>query len=560
MGRRATVAVLAVVASLALANTARADVYQVLGNGDGADPAPCNQIQPGSWQCDSLRRAAAEANGRAGPDSIGPLSGTYTLQFGSIGLADDTTLLGSGARSTTITAGGRSQVINVAAGQTGNVYGLTIADGFGSGEGGNILVGQGATLTLAFSHVTRGTATQGAGIANQGTVTLGYSLVDGNVAQTVGGAIYNHGSLSNPATVQISDSTLANNTAPEGAGIYSAGNGANDLVLAHATIARNVGGGGLSFDGQQNLTVFGSVIAANGGGDCRGGEVSPGAGRTSVESGASCGLTDASNRQGNDAGIAAALSNEGGETNVLTIPAGSVAVDLDTPCLSAQDQRGAVRAAGGTCDAGAFEQGGTGTQSPQPTPTPAQPAPTATPSPTPTPVANQTVVAGKVSGTLRIKVKGTNQFVEFDATKGIPLGSEIDARKGEVEITSVSKPGAPPEKAKFHDGIFRVTQSGPITVLTLTEQLAACPKKKGRAAAAAAKKPKVRRLWGDGKGKFRTSGKYAAATVRGTEWLVQDSCAGTLVRVKQGTVTVRDNVRKKNKLLRAPKSYLAKPK
>ena len=51
---------------------------------------------------------------------------------------------------------------------------------------------------------------------------------------------------------------------------------------------------------------------------------------------------------------------------------------------------------------------------------------------------------------------------------------------------------------------------------------------------AAAKKPKTRKLWGDGKGTFRTTGKYSAATVRGTKWLVQDSCAGTLTRVTQG--------------------------
>ena len=42
------------------------------------------------------------------------------------------------------------------------------------------------------------------------------------------------------------------------------------------------------------------------------------------------------------------------------------------------------------------------------------------------------------------------------------------------------------------------------------------------------KKPKTRKLWGDGKGNFRTTGKYSAATVRGTKWLVQDSCTGTL--------------------------------
>ena len=44
----------------------------------------------------------------------------------------------------------------------------------------------------------------------------------------------------------------------------------------------------------------------------------------------------------------------------------------------------------------------------------------------------------------------------------------------------------------------------------------------------------------DGKGRFRTSGSYGSATVRGTKWLVQDSCAGTLVRVARGVVEARD--------------------
>ena len=49
-----------------------------------------------------------------------------------------------------------------------------------------------------------------------------------------------------------------------------------------------------------------------------------------------------------------------------------------------------------------------------------------------------------------------------------------------------------------------------------------------RNARASAKKPKSRKLWGQGSGNFRTVGQYSAATVRGTRWLVQDSCAGTL--------------------------------
>ncbi len=113
--------------------------------------------------------------------------------------------------------------------------------------------------------------------------------------------------------------------------------------------------------------------------------------------------------------------------------------------------------------------------------------------------------------------------------------------------------GTKVERADFYDGLFTVTQSRRLTTLTLTEQLD-CSRK----ARAAQKKPKSRKLWGDGKGAFRTSGKYSAATVRGTKWLVQDSCAGTLTRVLKGIVAVRDTGRRKTIILRAGKRYLAK--
>ena len=69
----------------------------------------------------------------------------------------------------------------------------------------------------------------------------------------------------------------------------------------------------------------------------------------------------------------------------------------------------------------------------------------------------------------------------------------------------------------------------------------------------------MRRLWGDGKGKFRTKGRYSAATVRGTKWLVQDGCRYTRTRVTQGVIAVRDNVRKRTIIVRKGKSYTARP-
>ena len=73
---------------------------------------------------------------------------------------------------------------------------------------------------------------------------------------------------------------------------------------------------------------------------------------------------------------------------------------------------------------------------------------------------------------------------------------------------------------------------------------------------AAAQKP-VRRLWGKGKGNYRTRGRYASGTVRGTWWLTEDFCNGTRVTVKEGAVEVYDSVKKKTVLVTAGSSYFA---
>ena len=97
----------------------------------------------------------------------------------------------------------------------------------------------------------------------------------------------------------------------------------------------------------------------------------------------------------------------------------------------------------------------------------------------------------------------------------------------------------------------------PTTVLTLTEKLTGC-KAKGEASTAAKKKPKKRRLWGDGKGRFQTKGKHSAATVVGTKWLVEDRCTSTLTRVARAAVSVHDFVKKKTVLVKKGQKYVAR--
>ncbi len=59
-------------------------------------------------------------------------------------------------------------------------------------------------------------------------------------------------------------------------------------------------------------------------------------------------------------------------------------------------------------------------------------------------------------------------------------------------------------------------------------------------------------------GRYRTVGRYAAATVRGTAWDTTDRCDGTLIGVHRGAVAVTDLVHHKTINLHAGQHYLAK--
>ena len=196
---------------------------------------------------------------------------------------------------------------------------------------------------------------------------------------------------------------------------------------------------------------------------------------------------------------------------------------------------------------------------PQPTPTPDQGV-GGQQQQSPVPVLGQTVVAGKVgSGTVRVKGRD-GKFRTLGANEAIPLGSEVDATKGRVRLAAAA-PGGVVQTAEFYQGAFVVTQTGgrkPITQLALSTKLS-CGKK-GRKAQASAKKKKVRRLWGDGNGNFRTRGRNAAATVRGTKWLTEDRCDSTKISVRRGKVLVRDFLKRRNVLVKQGRSYVARKK
>src|SRR3954447_1777328 len=176
----------------------------------------------------------------------------------------------------------------------------------------------------------------------------------------------------------------------------------------------------------------------------------------------------------------------------------------------------------------------------------------------PEPVQGKSVVVGKVSGTIRIRLRN-GKFRTLRADQSIPLGSTIDATKGRVRLTSAAG-GGKTQTADFYKGQFKITQTRgkkPVTQLELNGTLS-CGK--ARKASAARKRKKVRSLWGDGHGRFRTKGRRAAATVRGTKWLTTDTCDSTKITVKRGVVQVRDFAKRKNVTVKQGHSYVARKK
>lgn len=169
-----------------------------------------------------------------------------------------------------------------------------------------------------------------------------------------------------------------------------------------------------------------------------------------------------------------------------------------------------------------------------------------------------------VSGTVYVTVKGKRR--RLTAAGGeIPVGAEIDARKGRLRLTAGAGKDKPDMVGEFRGGVFLFNQRGKTdttTVLRLSQPLSRCTRaKKGRASRMAA--TKARQLWGSATGRFQIKGRYSAATVRGTKWLVRDACDAkrrhvTVTRVTSGTVEVADRIKRKTVLVKAGRSYTAR--
>ena len=203
------------------------------------------------------------------------ITNSYTYFLGNTGLPVVTTTITIEGNGSTIDRDSgtnfRLLVVNGASGANGNLTlnDLTLTDGaLLSDTGGGAVLNNLATLTINDSTLSghSGTNSQGGGAihANGGTTTINTSTLHTNQANNSGGggAIY----ANNSATVNVTDSTIRNNTATNtsGGGIRLNFTGTNVLNVTGSTVNNNTanGGGGIAH-GSGSAIITNSTISAN---------------------------------------------------------------------------------------------------------------------------------------------------------------------------------------------------------------------------------------------------------------------------------------------------------
>jgi hypothetical protein len=166
-------------------------------------------------------------------------------------------------------------------------------------------------------------------------------------------------------------------------------------------------------------------------------------------------------------------------------------------------------------------------------------------------------------------------FVPLTEARQIPTGSTIDTLKGTLQLVTAGLSVGKTQTATVTGGVYQATQitkgiSKGLTNLNLVygafqggptvPKKCMAPNKKYKAPdaqIAGLNLSILQTLHASAHGRFRTRGRYAAATIRGTIWSLSDLCSGTRVRAIRDTVLVQDFVRHKTILLQPGQSYLA---
>ena len=298
--------------------------------------------------------ASNECAAGSGSDTIElDAAGTYTLASPLPVIDGVLTINGNGR---TIDGDGNGPVLAVDVGDL-TIDDITITGGAAIEGGGILNLGE---LTVTNSTITGNSADSGAGVFNAGSADIVRSTIADNTATDAGGGITNFGValirnttisgnvvisatgngggvFNSAGTTPLTFVTVTDNSAPNGAGVATRGDGTATTDLLAAIIAGNVGGDdievvigtdvGFSSGGYNVIGAYDDVVIEGFDDDVTG--VDP---------------------------MLAALADNGGPTRTHRLIVGSPAIDIVQDAVpNLTDQRGVPRPQGPRADAGAYE-------------------------------------------------------------------------------------------------------------------------------------------------------------------------------------------------------------
>ena len=170
------------------------------------------------------------------------------------------------------------------------------------------------------------------------------------------------------------------------------------------------------------------------------------------------------------------------------------------------------------------------------------------------PTLARSVDLGPVSGQVLIKLPGASTSVPLTAPREIPIGTQLDATHGSLVVMAATTVVGKLQAGLFEGGLFQLLQTQDLGGLVELE----IPPPNTAGCVAGNSSRVLSDLTARVSGSFRTDGRYLAATVRGTEWTTAEQCDGTLTRVQQGVVQVRNLRTAETVAVSAGHTYLAR--
>jgi hypothetical protein len=298
--------------------------------------------------------------------------GQIILGGTELGITNDMTISGPGADLLTVSGNNASRVFNVSGAGPVSISGMTIRRG-AADVGAGIYNGA-TTLNLDEVTLMENAATAfGGGLASPGggEINITNSAIINNSAGNEAGGLESQGVSGSPASVTLSNCTMAGNTA-NGAGFGGAisnvaTGGSATLTLRDCTIANNTGANGAGVlnavnSGDATTSYIGTIFANNGANVVNfGGTVSSLGYNLSTDSTGNL-TADGDLPNTADAGLNQ-LSNYGGPTPTMQLRTSSPAINAGAWIFDlTTDQRGGSRPQGVWMDIGAFEREATPVQ------------------------------------------------------------------------------------------------------------------------------------------------------------------------------------------------------